>query len=193
MLLVPSTLKAMCRPFSSQPTRRQLMQLLDDLAEGQGDDGQVVAPEPQHRDRRRGSPRWRRRRRPPPWRRPAAPGALGTAACRLMAAMMPEKAPTLMKPAWPRLSSPRDAHGQVQGHGHDTRRQQMGTSMAAPGNGSASPWAWQTDHHNKGQDHAQIGGEVHRGDGCSSFLNTFFIPPPHTFSRHILAQQAGRV
>ena len=34
-------------------------------------------------------------------------GAEGTTPCRLMAAMMPEKAPTLMKPAWPRLSSPR--------------------------------------------------------------------------------------
>ena len=33
--------------------------------------------------------------------------AEGMASCRLMAAMMPEKAPTLMKPAWPRLSSPR--------------------------------------------------------------------------------------
>ena len=31
----------------------------------------------------------------------------GMALCRLMAAMTPEKAPTLMKPAWPRLSSPR--------------------------------------------------------------------------------------
>ena len=27
--------------------------------------------------------------------------------CRHMAAVMPEKAPTLMNPAWPRLSSPR--------------------------------------------------------------------------------------
>ena len=33
--------------------------------------------------------------------------SFGTADCRLMAAMMPEKAPTLMKPAWPRDSSPR--------------------------------------------------------------------------------------
>ena len=33
--------------------------------------------------------------------------SLGTADWRLMAVMMPEKAPTLMKPAWPRDSSPR--------------------------------------------------------------------------------------
>ena len=33
--------------------------------------------------------------------------SLGMADWRLMAVMMPEKAPTLMKPAWPRLSSPR--------------------------------------------------------------------------------------
>ena len=34
-------------------------------------------------------------------------GAKGITFCRLMAVTMPEKAPTLMKPAWPRLSSPR--------------------------------------------------------------------------------------
>ena len=33
--------------------------------------------------------------------------SLGMADWRLMAAMMPEKAPTLIKPAWPRDSSPR--------------------------------------------------------------------------------------
>ena len=33
--------------------------------------------------------------------------SLGTVADRLMEVMMPEKAPTLIKPAWPRLSSPR--------------------------------------------------------------------------------------
>ena len=35
-----------------------------------------------------------------------SPGA-GTAAWSAAAAIAPEKAPTLMKPAWPRLSSPR--------------------------------------------------------------------------------------
>ena len=33
--------------------------------------------------------------------------SLGTEAWRLMETMIPEKAPTLIKPAWPRLSSPR--------------------------------------------------------------------------------------
>ena len=34
-------------------------------------------------------------------------GAEGMTFIRLMAVMTPEKAPTLMKPAWPRLRSPR--------------------------------------------------------------------------------------
>ena len=43
---------------------------------------------------------------------------MGISSWREMEATTPEKAPTLIKPAWPRLSSPEMTHHQVQCHSH---------------------------------------------------------------------------
>ena len=95
------------RPSAVQAHIQVVEDVLDDLAEGQRHDGQIVAPETQHRNADEKADDAGAARRPPPWRSPAAADAV--AESPLAATRPPShpvKAPTLIKPAWPSDSSP---------------------------------------------------------------------------------------